>query len=331
MTSIPHLIFSRSVEEAYMLSPDGTCVEGPQCRHVVDFGSSISGKALPGLSRCVLCCRYGATKTFNECLYHGSAAEGRQIIFNPYCNMEGDYCTSYYLDRQDENIYNAISGPFIAYDPSHYESTGPAGVTQKISSSPKDALNWFDMIFNQRVLGGPIRGGQHISERPWGISICTNPKCKINTLTFVNKSCAEGFDNTVYDMYRDKLCCIKCNTPVTTVGAEQITRGSNCLGRRLHLKYGNKWYSRCAFCRTVVEFNKFRSPQSCDWCHKNCIDQAIESTKVCYYCSNPVGLSRRGGAQSVQVDDKTIYFCRQHRINGPTRTYTTEEFKALIG
>ena len=329
MSLIPYLVFSRVQEERALANCDGTCVSGPRCVAVVDLGSETAGQALPSLSRCVLCCRASVTAQFNACMFHGSANSGRGIVFNPYVNMTGDYDPSLYLDRFDMNVYKAITGPFIAYERSHYNLVGPNSIVQ-ISIGGDKRLNWFNSIFNQNVCPGPLPRA-HISGRPWQIAICQNPKCKINILTFVNRAYAEGFDNTVFDMERNKLCCIKCQTPVTMVGSEEITRGNVARGRHLFLNHDDKWDSRCAFCRTVVEFDKFRCPQTCDSCEKNFIDQAIESTKICYYCSSPVGLTRRGGAQTLSVGDETVYFCKQHRIKGPVRTYTPEEFKELMG
>lgn len=326
MSLIPHLIFSRAQEDEALANCDGSCASGPQCVIVVDLGGT-PGRALPSLSRCVLCCRAAATVRFNDCMFHGSAQEGRGIAFNPYVNMTGDYDTSYYLDRFDANVYKAITGPFIAYVQSHYKLESPTKVTQDIPGDK--TLNWFDRIFKQRVCPGPPPKS-HLTSNKWSIAVCSNTKCKINILTFINRAYAEGFDNTVYDMARDLICCIKCQNPVTKIQSEEITRGVVGVGQNFFLQYEDKWYSRCAFCRTVVEFNKFRCPQTCDACEKTYVDQAIESTKVCYYCSNPVGLTRRGGAQTIQVDERTVYFCRQHRIKGPARTYTNEEFRTLM-
>ncbi len=327
MSLIPYLVFSRAQEDESLANCDGTCASGPRCAIVVDLGGT-PGRALPGLSRCVLCCRVATTIRFNDCMFHGSAREGRAVAFNPYVNMSGDYDPSFYLDRFDTNIYKAITGPFISYNSSHYRLESPTKVIQDIPGDK--SLNWFDSIFKQRVCPWPPPKS-HVTSRPWSLTVCANPKCKINILTFINRAYAEGFDSAVYDMERDQLCCIKCRTPVTKIQSEVITRGDVAVGRHLFLQYEDKWYSRCAFCRTVVEFNKFRCPQTCDGCEKNYLDQAIESTKVCHYCSNPVGLTRRGGAQTILAGDRTVYFCRQHRLKGPARTYTSEEFEKLMG
>lgn len=329
MSVVPSILISREREEELMAECDNSCASGPKCACIVDFGMTKSGKVVDGCYTCVLCCRKETTLTFNECMFHGTVESGRGIIFNPYSNMENDYPNQYYLDRLDPNTFRGVSGLFVAYNPGHYKVNPEGnGIVQCIPHTT--TLNWFNKIFKMDVNLGPINGGNHIVERPWAIAVCCNPKCKINILSFINKPFAEGYDNTVFDMAAQRLCCIKCKTPVTKIESERVTRGVTCLGRHLFLNHDDHWFSRCTFCRTVVEFNKLKSPQSCDYCHKLYIEQALESTRVCAYCSNPVGLSRRGGAQTIQVDDKTMYLCRQHRIKGPTRTYTSEEFKLLM-
>jgi hypothetical protein len=142
-------------------------------------------------------------------------------------------------------------------------------------------------------------------------------------MTFVNVPSAEGFDGAVVDLDGGRVCCSRCGVGVTRVESAEATG-------HLLLEYENRWYSRCAFCRTVVDFDKGRCPQSCDSCRGKMVEQAVESTKVCFHCSVPVGLSRRGGAQVLDVDGDTVYLCRLHRLRGSRRSYTVDELKMCL-
>lgn len=311
MASIPHVIISREDEERAMGRCNGKCKSGDLCVFQVDFGLP-GGTPIGPFEHCVLCLRHNATRTFDDLLFTASAGDGTVELIGPYCNMEGDYDEDFYIDKQDRNCYRGFIGPFITYNPSHY-TVKDSGVVQSGIPAGK-YMNWLNALFCTDLT--MVRANSR-----WSITVCANPKCKVDILNFINQSSAEGFAGTVYDMVKSELQCSKCNGKVSVVESDEH-------GVLVEFKY--KWYTKCAFCTTIVMFDKFNTPQTCDYCHNAMVERALESTKVCLRCSTPISMTRRGGGQMITIRDENVYLCRRHRVSGHLTFDTVEDLKLFI-
>jgi hypothetical protein len=294
-----------------MARPDETCELGIRCAARTVGG--LAGRAVPHVGMCVLCCRRTVTEELTALMFHGSADDVH--VLNPYCNLEGDYGVADMVDPVDKGVYRGVTGPFVVWNPRHYRVLPGGGVEQTLARP--EPTSWLETLFHMEWGSGADRAP------PWAITVCVGPRCRGGPpLTYVNVSMAEGAPTAV-DLDAGRILCVRCKVEVIQVRSHP---GSS----HMFLEYGGKWYARCAFCNTVVEFNKFRCPQACDSCRAGLLSQARASMKVCFYCSVPVGPGRRGGAQELLVDDKVTYLCRQHRIRGSRRNFTEEELQMML-
>jgi len=316
MPIFPQLSFARSLEEEYLLDCDGSCASGIRCVSL-SHGVSRAGRRLPLLEVCVLCARQQTTRLYNELLFCGNATEGGHLLLNPYCNHEGDYDVRCYLDNLERHSFHAIGGPFIAYDPEHYKKVSDCGIEQTLRLVES---NWLSRLFTFDYSG--IKPGPR---RPqWWAYFCRNPRCKLDLLNFVDKVCAEGSPNIVYDVSQDNVLCLKCNQKATKVF-------STCLTPNIHLILQDSiagTFSRCSFCNTLIRFDKYRFPQCCGACHETHLKMSIERLQVCYVCNTFVHHSRRGGCQTFNLNNTKYFLCRNHRVQAFYSIKTLADLKS---
>ena len=138
------------------------------------------------------------------------------------------------------------------------------------------------------------------------MQVCPTAKCRQGVLTFVDHQAACGCDNTLVNLHSGRLECATCRA---LVGTAWSCPDTGMVEVAQHL------YTRCAFCHAAVSFSKTASPQQCTRCRREHTEKAIETARVCVYCDVQVTLSRRGGAQTIRLDDgSSCHLCRQHRL-----------------
>ena len=317
MPVFPQLSFARTLEEEYLFNCDGSCTSGDDCA-CLSHGVANAGKRLPLLDVCVLCARRSTTRHYEYLLDCGNAQEGQRVLINPYCNQEGDYDVRFYLDNLDRTIFRAVGGPFIAYDPQHYQKVNDCGIKQTFRLIER---NWLSRIFTFTYtyrLASP-------KNPQWFAYFCMNPRCKLDLLNFVDQVSAEGSPNIIYDVSQDVLLCLKCKHKATKVF-------STCFKNNVHLilKHRGKSFSRCSFCNTMVHFDKYRFPQSCKECHETHVKLSLDRSKICYICSIPVNGGRRGGCQSFDISNKKYFLCKHHRIRASHSISTLSDLKSSL-
>ena len=285
-------MITRKYEELLLAKADGSCVNGKQC-----ISPTIKpGTAVKNIGKCVLCCRFEATKLFDN-LYDVACSDITENVFvNPYNNIDGDYDVKYYLDALDKHVYKGVSGPFIRYNSKHYKTIdNKKGIEQLIPNS--EQLNWLVHIIDMN------RSSFQQYNEKWYMIVCQNSKCRENVLSILDQQNSVGLNNTVFNLGEKKLLCGLCKSQTTRIDSKP-----NGL-----IEWKSNHYTKCAFCSTNILFNSMRFPQACSHCTSQFIKKAQDSLKICCYCNIPVNVNRRNGGKMITTENGTTkYYCKIH-------------------
>lgn len=278
------MIILKSVDEAALLEANhGTCVEGNQCRVIQDLKKQTPGTSIthPMPNKCVLCCRWYV----QMCYLNNSPLD-------PKVNLYRNFHDEYDMDVFTPFTPNlGITFPIVRYD-------APMPIETK-----KSQLMQVSSVVNER------------EPKPFDWFLLECPECKTFKNT-MDKYFACGFDETVYDMSKNQILCMRCKTPT-------MKNFCDVYGNVL---YESQYYSKCYFCTTVTT-TKLATVQTCLDCTKQFENLLQKSNRKCFYCE--VILNDKKKFTSYLVKDKgevrLVYLCKLHSISRRTIT----KFKCL--
>lgn len=287
------ILISRETEEIALSRANGTCANRDKC---------VSPTVIPGTAiangKCVLCCRYETTKTFNDLFDFGVEAHTNCEAINPYTNITNDYRKEVLLDITDKHSYKCISGPFVKYNEDDYTLIDDLKVVQNFK--PVKTIHWINTLINIEKQVLPINKG-------WSIAYCKTTKCKKKVFSIIDQQSATGMTDTVYNLNTGTIQCSSCKVDINVIHSNDKTG---------LVTYNEEDYTKCSFCNTIVKFDVFSAPPTCTSCLNSMVKRAQDAKKVCLYCNIHVNTSRRGGNKSVvQPDGSVIYLCKVHSKN----------------
>ena len=283
------LLIGRDQEDVLLSCCDDTCLNKNNCLCVTDIGTLLAGQGMSHNQLCVLCCR--------------------AMPINSYNNLEGDYPVD--VLRDSENV-----GCFVRYKKSDYRLGGPNRILQLLPISTTE--EWIRHVFNIKNVPEVTQPAPTAE-----LLVCQNDDCKVNILSHIDLYGSVGSSLITYNLGRDLVECIKCNTPV-----ERCKFTTVC-----HLD-GDMRISICIFCHCFCFYNPFYSIQRCSYCDTTYRNEAILNKTVCNVCRRTLTPNRRSTLifYNVQQDDgslQKIYFCKTHRLKGSIHgsTVTKEQIK----
>lgn len=293
-------VLSREEEELSLRVCNGTCIEKRKCKCITDLNTKSAGTRLPGLTRCVLCCRADDSKR------------------NEYVNIEGDYVID---DREHTHRQNSF-GLFIEYNPNDYTRVA-RGLVQTLPQPTGGELNWLKNVFIFEMRN------EVSQQSPWEIIVCNNKACKLDVLSFIDKQYSRGSKNIRMDLKDGISRCEKCKVEITRLVA---TNKEQVIHRNKQV------YSTCLRCECVTIYNPSHTFQRCKVCDKNIKDEALSNRVVCFLCHRPLTQNRRSALISYKLtndnDDSTeeVFLCKQHNIkrNARTNVMSKRMFLSLV-
>ena len=238
------IYLSRFEEEKFLLNPNDTCINKNNCV----TPTKKKGRAIKSIGKCVLCCRFEATKKFEK-------KEFSNIPYNLYINFDYDYNDNYYLDNSNDNIFKNISGPFIRYNELDY-SIFNDGIIQNFNKKNIHInLKWFENMIdiNRSIFSNNLN---------FNIAICSNTLCKKNFKTILDKQSSKGVENCIFNLKTKIIECENCEKPIKKIY-------SNSYQDISILNYRNKSLTICLFCGCAIYFNVKKSTQTCTGCSMN--------------------------------------------------------------
>lgn len=264
------IILPRAIQEHKVANPDGTCGQGDQCRHKLDYGSSIAGTALDfGDRSCVLCTRWYV----HQCFLNNTPIS-KQV----FTCIDDEYSMGDYLPMKPE-IH--LTFPMVSYT-----------ALEPFEETESKLVNIFDIITDDREYNTTK------------VYVCKGPKCKPYRVVNVSgKSYANGFVKCAYDILSGSMSCISCDTKVIPIESD-LYENFNVEGT-YYSKCGIcdsltdtrfTFYQLCAHCLSKINVYINKSSKNCYFCETMVNEKKRKSyvldTGVVYLCKNHT-LSRR--------------------------------------
>lgn len=271
-------LLERHNEEKFLNNHNGTCINGKECRVVVDYKQSICGTSFYNGTMCPLCCRW----LVFECFIKNIPLPLSSTI---YTVMDGDY--------EDEMLVPFAPALGITFNMVRYDNTIISPCVQN-------------------KLMGVLKISTTRHQRPqvsnWEILICTSKKCNNTVLNIIDKFNSNGYFNTAYDVENDTVVCCKCENVVERIPSDDY---GNVFVEKI-----NSWFSRCYHCNTATH-TKRGCVQTCKVCSERIVGYVEKTNKSCYYCDIILSEKKNYSSYTIRENgsSRVVYLCKPHTIS----------------